>query len=305
MYDLNALYYFAQVVEHGGFAAAGRALGLPKSTLSRRIAELESRLGVRLLQRSTRKLALTEVGERYLRHCLALVGEAEAAELAVASVRAEPSGRLRVACPGSLARQELSARLPEFLARYPKIQLEFLLTGRAVDLIEEGVDVALRVRIAGQEDPQLATRWLRPMRAHLVAAPGLFADRPLPATPDDLHQLPMLGAIGSNKRITLPLRCPEGTLREYHYEARLAADDFHLRKPAALAGLGVTILPESYCAEELADGRLIAILPQWHPPQTMLHAVYPTQRGLLPAVRALVDFLAETLAVEPESYAEK
>ncbi|MFC4159153.1 LysR substrate-binding domain-containing protein [Chitinimonas lacunae] len=299
MHDLNALYYFAQVVKHGGFAAAGRALGLPKSTLSRRIAELEQRLGVRLLQRSTRRLALTEVGERYLRHCQALVEEAEAAEQAVANLRAEPSGRLRIACPGSLARQELSQRLPAFLARYPKLQLEFVLTGRRVDLIEEGIDVALRVRIAGQEDPHLATRRLRPMQAYLVASPALFAERSMPDRPEELAQLPLLGAVGPDRRMSLALLDPTGKLCEYHFEVRLAVDDFHLRKPAALAGLGITFLPEYYCADELAAGTLIKVLPDWSLPPTILHVVYPTQRGLSPAVRALVDFLAEHLAAEP------
>ena len=146
MQDLNDLFYFAKVVEHGGFAAAGRLLGIPKSRLSRRIAELETRLGARLLQRTTRKLALTDVGERYLRHCQAMLLEAEQADEAVASLTSEPRGRIRVSCPTEVARMRLRHVFPSFLQRYPQVQLEVMLSNRRIDLVNEGVDVALRVR---------------------------------------------------------------------------------------------------------------------------------------------------------------
>ena len=133
MHDLNDLFYFAKVVEAGGFAAAGRLLGIPKSRLSRRIAELENRLGARLLQRTTRKLALTDIGERYLRHCQAMLQEAEQAEETVASLTSEPRGRLRVSAPGGIAL--LPELVVSFLAAYPKVQLELIQTNRRVDLL--------------------------------------------------------------------------------------------------------------------------------------------------------------------------
>ncbi|WP_150645311.1 LysR family transcriptional regulator, partial [Pseudomonas fluorescens] len=161
MQDLNDLYYFAKVVEAGGFAAAGRLLGIPKSRLSRRVAELEERLNARLLQRTTRQLKLTAVGERYLRHCQAMLLEAEMADEAVASMSSEPRGRLRVSCPVGLAHGLLASVISSFLEKFPQVQLEALLLNRRVDLVTEGVDVALRVRELGDEDPLLVTRRLR------------------------------------------------------------------------------------------------------------------------------------------------
>jgi DNA-binding transcriptional LysR family regulator len=138
--------YFAEVVDRGGFAAAGRALGMPKSRLSRRVAELEARLGVRLLQRTTRKLSLTEAGEQYHRHCAAMREEAEAAPTRWPRCRTEPRGTIRVACPVTLAQTTLGPVLPQFLARYPQVRIDMRVSNRVVDLVEEGVDVALRVR---------------------------------------------------------------------------------------------------------------------------------------------------------------
>lgn len=160
MQDLNDLYYFAKVVEAGGFAAAGRLLGIPKSRLSRRIAELEERLGARLLQRTTRQLTLTAVGERYLRHCQAMLLEAEMADEAVASMSSEPRGRLRVSCPVGMAQHMLPDMVAGFLAAHPLVQLEMTLVNRRVDLVAEGIDVALRVRELGDEDPLLVTKRL-------------------------------------------------------------------------------------------------------------------------------------------------
>lgn len=292
MQDLNDLFYFAKVVEAGGFAAAGRELGLPKSRLSRRVAELEARLNARLLQRTTRKLALTDIGERYYRHCQAMLVEAEMADEVVAQLSAEPRGRVRLSCPVAMAETSLNAMLPGFLASYPQVNLELLLTNRRVDLVNEGVDVALRVRAPGDEDPSLVTRRLRPAAAVLVAAPELLRGRRLQG-PDDLAGLPVLGAIGNDRKVHLQLHGPGGEVRELALEARLAAEDFNLRKNVALAGLGITTLPLYYCLEELASGQLVRVLPDWQEPAAFLQAVYPHRRGLLPAVRALIDYLAE------------
>lgn len=292
MQDLNDLFYFAKVVECGGFAAAGRLLGLPKSRLSRRVAELEARLNVRLLQRTTRKLALTDLGERYYRHCQAMLVEAEMADEVAAQLSAEPRGRVKLSCPVAMAETSLNEMLPGFLAAYPQVNLELLLTNRRVDLLNEGVDVALRVRAPGDEDLSLVSRRLRPAKAVLVAAPALLQGRQL-THPQDLASLPVLGAIESDRKVHMKLIGPQGEVCELAMEARLAAEDFNLRKNVALAGLGVTVLPNYYCIEELADGRLVRVLPEWHEPEANLQAVYPHRRGVLPAVRALLDYLAE------------
>ncbi|MFC5698712.1 LysR substrate-binding domain-containing protein [Pseudomonas sp. GCM10022186] len=291
MQDLNDLFYFAKVVEHGGFSAAGRLLGVPKSRLSRRIADLETRLGVRLLQRTTRKLALTDVGERYLRHCQAMLLEAEQADEAVASLTAEPRGRLRVSCPTELAHAMLKSVIVEFLQLYPLVQLDMFLTNRRVDLREEGVDVALRVREAGDEDPTLIARQLSPAQAFLVAAPSLLEGISI-QTPDDLQHLPALGALEADRRIHHYLRDSHGNRREVVLEARLGIEDFDVRKHAVLAGLGFSMLPQMNCEAELRDGSLVRLLPEWSMPGGYLQAVYTHRRGMLPAVRAWIEHLA-------------
>ncbi|MDY7560314.1 LysR substrate-binding domain-containing protein [Pseudomonas sp. 10B1] len=291
MQDLNDLYYFAKVVEAGGFAAAGRVLGIPKSRLSRRIAELETRLNASLLQRTTRKLALTAVGERYLQHCQAMLLEADMADEAVASLSAEPRGRLRVSCPVGLIHWELSNVVSDFVANFPQVQLEMLLVNRRVDLVNEGIDVALRVRDIGDEDPSLIVRNLAPTMAVLVAAPVLLLDRII-STPQDLASLPVLGAIEADRKVHYQLVHRNGTRCEMSMDARLAIDDFPIRKTAALRGLGFSMLPLMNCREELADGRLVQLLPDWSLPGGHLQAAYTQRRGTLPAVRAWIDHIS-------------
>jgi|SRR5471032_1038533 len=291
MQDLNDLYYFAKVVEAGGFAAAGRLLGIPKSRLSRRIAELETRLNASLLQRTTRKLALTAIGERYLQHCQAMLMEADMADEAVASLSAEPRGRLRVSCPVGLVHWNLSAVLNEFLARHPQVQMELLLVNRRVDLVNEGIDVALRVRDIGDGDPTLIVRQLAPTSAVLVASPQLLVGHSI-LKPQDLSRLPALGAIEADRKIHHHLQHASGERCEVALEPRLAIDDFPIRKSAAIQGLGVTMLPLLNCRDELADGRLVQVLPEWSMPGGYLQAAYTQRRGTLPAVRAWIDHIS-------------
>ncbi|HEY0290132.1 MAG TPA: LysR substrate-binding domain-containing protein [Pseudomonas sp.] len=291
MQDLNDLYYFAKVVESGGFAAAGRALGIPKSRLSRRIAELETRLNASLLQRTTRKLALTAVGERYLQHCQAMLLEAEMADEAVATLSAEPRGRLRISCPMGMTHWNLSAVVTQFLGKYPLVQLELLLVNRRVDLVNEGIDVALRVRDVGDDDPNLIVRHLAPAAAALVASPALLAGKQI-LTPQDLASLPVLGAIEADRKVHFNLVHDNGQRFEFAVEPRLAIDDFPIRKDAALAGLGLTMLPMMNCHVELADGSLVRLLPEWSMPSGNLQAAYTHRRGSLPAVRAWIDHVA-------------
>src|SRR3989338_4806469 len=263
MQDLNDLYYFAKVVEHGGFTAASRLLGIPKSRLSRRIAELELRLGVRLLQRTTRKLALTDVGERYLRHCQAMLLEAEQADEAVASLTSDP-----------------------------QVRLEMLLTNQRVDLLDENIDVALRVRDEEDEAPSLIARKLHPAQAFIVAAPALLDGQPI-ERPEDLARLQVLGALEIDRKVHFLLQDAQGNRRELALEARLSIDDFAVRKTAALAGLGISMLPRLYCQTELDSGELIRLLPEWNLPGGYLQAVYTHRRGMLPAVRAWIEHLTD------------
>ncbi|MBH3312666.1 LysR family transcriptional regulator [Pseudomonas mosselii] len=299
MQDLNDLFYFARVVEAGGFAAAGRQLGIPKSRLSRRIAELEERLGTRLLQRTTRQLKLTAVGERYLNHCQAMLLEAEMADEVVASMSSEPRGRLRVSCPVALAHAFLPDVISRFLTQYPQVQLDMVLLNRRVDLISEGIDVALRVRDLGDEDPALVTRRLRQAQMQLVAAPG-FADHI--REPAELATLPVLGAAEADRLVHFRLHGPHDRQEDVALEPRLAIDDFVVRNAAVRAGLGFTALPSMFCEEELARGELVRLLPDWSLPGGYLQAVYPHRRGLLPAVRAWIDHLAASFEACGERY---
>lgn len=292
--DFNDYVYFARVIEFGGFSAAARQLGIPKSRLSRRIAGLEERLGVRLLQRSTRKLTLTDVGQKFLGHCQAVLREAEAAECVVASQRAEPAGRVRFSVPPAMM-DGLVDVLQQFMVQHPKVVLEIISTPRRVDLLEEGIDVALRVRATDDEDPQWATRRLRPTQAKLVASPALVAQLGGISTPGALAMAPALGMVGADQRIHWRLVNHAGEAREFVLPPRLSTENFALRRQAALAGLGVTMLPDDYVAADLASGSLVEVLPEWRFPFSHVQAVYASQRGLSPAVRALLDALLEHL----------
>ncbi|OGB15911.1 MAG: LysR family transcriptional regulator [Burkholderiales bacterium RIFCSPLOWO2_12_67_14] len=293
MQDLNDMLYFAEVVERGGFAAAGRALGLPKSRLSRRVAGLEAQLGVRLLQRTTRKLSLTEVGEAYLRHCQALRESAQAAADTVAQVQTEPCGTLRVACPVTLAQTVLAELMPDFLARYPLVRVEMLVNNRVVNLVEEGVDVALRVRTSLDDSGSLVIKRLGDDEPLLVASPALLARQGTPTTLDELSRLDSMAMSTTDGRASIPLTGPDGRQTILQHTPRYVADDLLTLHVAALAGTGMCWLPSYMCEDDLRQGRLVRLLPDWQTPRGLVHAVFPSRRGLTPAVRCFLDFLGE------------
>ena len=293
--DLTDLSFFAAVVEHGGFSAAGRALGVPKSRLSKRVAQLEERLGVRLLQRTTRRFVVTEVGERFYTHCRAVLVEAQAAQDAVDELRAEPRGTVRLSCPVSLAQTVLAYLLPDFLAKYPKVQVRLLSSDRRIDVIGEGYDLAIRVRSKLDTDANLVIRSFGNSATTLVASPALLEARGRPATPDDLAGLPALSMREHEGAQVWELVDAQGTQVHVEVQARLITGDFSVLLESARRGLGVALLPEFVCAPAISAGELEVLLPEWSLPQGTMHFVYPSRRGMLPGVRALVDFLAERL----------
>jgi DNA-binding transcriptional LysR family regulator len=296
MQDLNDLFYFAKVVEHGGFMAAGRALGIPKSRLSRRIAELEERLGVRLLQRTTRRLALTEVGSQYYQHCQAVLAEAEAADETIARIQAEPRGLVRVSCPELLAKSLLAPLLPRFLAAHPQVRIQLDATNRRVDLIEEGIDIAIRVRNVMEDSANQVARTLGADRMVLVASPALLAARGAPRVPMDLLRYPCLTMSRPDGRGQWILLDGDGHEVRLQIDAPLLmTDDLVVLAEATANGLGVALLPRLVCQPYLADGRLRELLPDCHTPWGILHLVYPSRRGLIPAVRQLIDFLVQEI----------
>lgn len=298
MQDLNDMLFFAEVVERGGFAAAGRHLGVPKSRLSRRVAELEARLGVRLLQRTTRKLSVTEVGDLYLRHCVAVRDEAEAAAAAVEQAHTEPRGTIRVACPVTLAQSTLGPIMAIFLARHPLVKVDMRVSNRVVDLVEEGVDVALRVRATLEDSGSLVVKNLGLSKAFLIASPAQLKRQGQPASVEELAGLDTIGMSGIDGKASWNLLGPGGVSHVLPHQPRFVADDLLTLKFAALGGAGMCVLPDYMCHQELQDGRLRQVLPGWAPRPAIFHAVYPSRRGMVPAVRSFLDFLGEYIDAE-------
>jgi len=291
--DLNDLYYFAQVVDHGGFAPAGRALGVPKSKLSRRIAILEEQLGARLLSRSTRHVAATEIGRIYYAHCKAMLVHAEAAQDAIDALRAEPCGVVRISCPVALLEARVAGMLADYQRAHPKVELHLDATNRRVDVIEEGFDIAVRVRPPPLEDSDLVLRVLTDRGQCLVASPSLLAEHGNPTVPADLPALPSLALGRPRDRHQWRLIGPDESEARVTHQPRLVTRSMRALGVAATSGVGVVQLPTMFITSELADRRLVRVLEGWAPPREIVHAVFPSRRGMLPAVRGLIDFLAE------------
>ncbi len=295
MLDLNDLYYFAAVVEHGGFAAAERALGIPKSRLSRRVSALEGELGVRLLQRSTRRFAVTDVGSSVHRHAQTMLAEAQAAREAVDRLSAEARGVVRVSVPITIAQQQLPKLLPAFTGMYPKVRLQLIVSNRRVDVINEGVDVAIRVRTKLEDDGSLVMRSFGQIQELLVASPAYLERAGRPKLPEDLVEHVTLSIGEDDVRQRWELQGPDGELRRIDLQPRITGFDFPLMQALAVSGMGITLLPETVCADAVRNGDLEVVLPDWRLPQGIAHVVFASRRGMLPAVRVFIDFLAERL----------
>ncbi len=296
MQDLNDLFYFVQVVDHGGFAPAGRALGIPKSKLSRRIQLLEERLGVRLLSRSSRRFSITEVGQDYYERCAAMLVEADAAEQVIAHVRAEPRGTIRMSCPTALLTFQFGALVARFMTANPAIAVHLEATNRRVDVIAEGFDIAIRVRFPPLEQSDLVMRQLDQSTQCLVASPVLVA-RAL-QSPADLVGLPSLDLGPPQRDHVWQLSHADGRTAAVRHTPRLVTDDLAALREAAYAGAGVVQLPVMMVWEDLASGKLIDVLQGWQPPAGIVHATFASRRGLLPSVRALLDFLVAACAAQ-------
>lgn len=296
MQDLNDLYYFVQTVDHGGFAAAARALGMPRSRLSRRIGLLEDRLGVRLVQRSTRRFSVTEIGQDYYRHCVAMLVEANAAQELIERSRNKPQGVVRLSCPPSLLYFQVGEMIARFMAECPDVEVHLDSTPRRVDVISEGIDIALRVRFPPLEESELVMRVLADSTQRLVASPVLLHALQRPLVPADLAGLPSLGWGPPHQRHEWCLDGPDGATAQIPYRPRLITEDMVALRFAALRGIGVAQFPTMMVSGDLRGGTLVDVLPDWAPRAGIVHAVFSSRRGLLPSVRALLDFLAAEFA---------
>lgn len=292
MNDLNEIVYFTAVVEQNGFSAAARFLDIPKSSVSRYVARLESRLGVRLLERSTRNLRLTEVGSSYYERCKAILDELDDAEQNIAQLRQEPSGIVRVSCPTGIAQSTLARIIPGFMARYPQLRVQVIATNRAVDLFGEKVDVAIRARLR-LADESLAMRKLGISRLVFAASPGFAAENALPSSPAELGQLPFLSFQEETLRPSWTLIGPGGIKRAATFEPALWTSEFNILVAAARAGRGIALLPREIAAPEIAAGHLLHVFPQWHAEDVTVYLVFPSRRGMSPTVRVLIDYLVE------------
>ncbi|WP_395683664.1 LysR family transcriptional regulator [Dokdonella sp.] len=296
MQDLNDLYYFAQVVDRGGFAPAGRALGIPKSKLSRRIAALEDRLGVRLIQRSTRYFSVTEIGQTFHAHCKAMLVEAEAAEEAIELTRSEPRGVVRMTCPVALLDMQVGRMVADFMIAYPRVEVHLESTNRRVDVVGEGIDLAVRVRPPPLQDTDLVMRVLGERSQCLVASADLLARHGKPVVPADLLHLPSMDLGVPQSEHVWNLQGPDGAQAAIHHRPRLVTRSMSALRTAAEAGVGVVQLPSMLLREEFARGALVRVIEEWTPRAEIVHVVFASRRGLLPSVRALLDFLAERFA---------
>ncbi|RQO80256.1 LysR family transcriptional regulator [Acidovorax sp. FJL06] len=295
--DLNDLHYFALVVEHGGFAPAGRALGVPKSKLSRRIALLEERLGTRLILRSTRSFAVTEAGKGYYTHCRAMLVQAQAAEDFITEAHAEPRGVVRMACPVALLATRVGEMLADFMAAHPLVELHLEETNRRVDVVAEGLDLAIRVRPPPLQDSDLIMRVLSDRGQCLVASPSLLARcGTVPAGPADLAALPSMDLGQPQDEHSWVLEGPDGARAQVRHQPRYVTRAMLALRAAAVAGVGVVQLPRMMVAGEFERGELVPVLPGWAPRREIIHAVFASRRGQLPAVRQLIDYLVERFA---------
>jgi DNA-binding transcriptional LysR family regulator len=296
MQDLNDLRFFAEVVEHSGFAAAARKLGMPRSRLSRRIGLLEDRLGVRLIHRSTRRFTVTEIGREYYRHCVAMMVEADAAQETIDRMRSEPQGVVRVSCPSSVIYFQIGEMIARFMEECPKVEVLLESTNRRVDVLREGFDLAIRVRFPPLEDSDLVVRKLADSPQRLIASPTILKALSRPLLPADLAVLPSLAWDTARLEHDWLLDGPDGATTTIRHRPRLVTEDMVALRLAALRGAGVCQFPTFVVADDIKTGRLFDLLPDWSPKAGIIHAVFPTRRGLLPSVRALLDFLAKEYA---------
>lgn len=298
MPDLNDIALFVRVVRCGSFAEAARQLGLPPNTVSRRVQQLEAHLGTRLMQRSTRKLTLTDAGRTFHERCAGSVDELLEAGQALVSGSQEPSGRVRVAAPADFFDFFPMEWVAEFLAAHPRVQLDFVLSDAQADLIAERIDVA--VRAGPLRDSAYVGRQLFSVGGQtLVASPGYVAARGAPLTLPDLANHDCVDFAHPSGRTTWRLTGPGGVQEEIQVAGRISGNTAQTLRKAALAGLGVALLPMAMTGLDVQAGRLVAVLPQFQRPSIGLSVVYPSRRHLPLAVSAFIALVAVKLGAVP------
>ena len=293
MEDLNDIYFFASVVRCGGFSAAARTIGVEKTRLSRRIAALERRLGVRLLQRTTRALALTEAGQRFFERCVATVEGAQAAYDSVAELRREPAGLVRLSCPVLLTQRCLAHALPGYMTVHPKVSIFVEATDRTVNVIEERFDIAIRAKPVIEDVAGLVAKTLGKSERVLVVSPAFLDQYGHPDNPADLPKFATVASIDDifDDGARWNLTNLYNRAQQIELKPRLVTSDLRVRLQAAIHGIGIALLPEQVVSAPLKEGLIERVLSEWFGAKNILHLVYPTPRGMLPSVRSLIDYL--------------
>jgi DNA-binding transcriptional LysR family regulator len=296
MLNLVGMGIFARVAEAKGFSAAARRLGISKSVVSKEVSKLEKSLGARLLNRTTRKLSLTEVGAAFYEHCARILQEAEEAALLVDRLHGTPRGVLKCTAPVAFATLHIGAAIPEFLARCPDVQVDMTVGDRMFDLAEEGFDVA--IRIARDLPPNIVARKLAPINRVVCGTPAYFEKHGVPATPRDLAQHNCIVYTHANPDSQWRFRSSEGDIA-VPVKGNLRLNDDEVIWQAVLGGLGISLLPTFTVGEDLQSGRLRAVLTEYTPSERNLYAVYLPNRHLSAKVRAFIDFLLERFEAPP------
>lgn len=287
---------FARVVDAQSFSTAARQLGLSKSAVSKQISALEDRLRARLLDRTTRRMALTETGRLYYDHAVRALAEAEAAEAAIGALHAAPRGLLRLSLPVTFGAAHVAPVLADYLARYPDVQLQADFSDRHVDLLEDGYDMA--IRIARMPDSSLVARRLAPSRIVVCAAPSYLEKYGTPLHPDDLRRHVCLGYAYSATPEEWLFQV-NGRPHKVRVAGQICLDNGDAMRGMAVAGAGLIVSPTFIVGADVQAGRLTTLLHDFMPEAQTVYAVYPSRRHLTPKVRALIDLLAERFGPEP------
>jgi DNA-binding transcriptional LysR family regulator len=296
MKNLVGMAIFARVAESRSFSGAARRLGLSKSSVSKEMSKLEKLLGARLVNRTTRQLSLTEAGAAFYEHCARVVQEAEAAELLVGRLHGEPRGVLKLTAPVAFATLHVAPALPQFLARFPDVQVDLTLSDRIFDLAEEGYD--LSIRIARELPPNLVARQLAPVNRVVCATPAYLARHGTPTTPQALTAHNCLVYTHANPDSLWRFRGPEGRI-VVPVQGNLRLNDDEAIWQAVLGGLGISLLPTFIVGKDLQAGRLQALLSRYVPSERNVHALYLPNRHLSAKVRVFIDFLVDHFGPTP------
>ena len=293
--DLDDFYCFALVVEHGGFSAAERATDIPKSKLSRRVYHLEENLGVRLIQRSSRRFMVTDVGMNVYRHAQVMMHAAQSAHDLVDHLSEQPRGVIKVSLPVSIAQNEIPKILPDFLKTYPEIKVQLLVSNRRVDIINEGIDIALRVRANLDDDPSLVLRKFENIEQHLFASQAYLNEYGMLKQPEDLTEHRILSMVDDHLDQHLILHDDQNFQKKIKINPVVMGSDLIMLGKMASQNCGIALLPDTIAYDYIKSGQLVRVLPEWKAPHGIFHAVYASRRGLLPAVRVFIDYLVEHL----------